>query len=75
MKDFTFRFTATALPAGVSIKEVITNGNLLLASAAAIIAFLSGVWAYRKHKTEAMTAKINQEIAEMTLKRLKDGAS
>lgn len=69
MRAYFSRLLATALPAGFSIEQVISGGNLLLATIAALLAVLAGRWAIRKTRLEAETAEINKTIAELALAR------
>lgn len=60
---------AVTVPATISVEQVLTGGNLLLATLAGILAVLAGVWAYRKQRTMAEEAQIRKEIAELELQR------
>lgn len=64
MKHYALQATAVVAPASVSVIEVIKGGNLLLASAAALLALLAG-----RQRTEAETAELNKQIAELQLQR------
>lgn len=66
---YPFQVLAIVAPAALSIKEVVSGGNILLATAAALLAVLAGRWALRKQRLEAETAAINKEIAELKLRK------
>lgn len=60
---------AVTLPAGFSVEQVLTGGNLLLALLAGLLAVLAGLWAYRKQRTLYETAELDKQIAELKLQR------
>jgi hypothetical protein len=69
MRHYAVQVLATAVPSAVTINEVVSGGNLLLATAAALLAVLAGRWALRKQRIEARTAELNLQIAEYKLQR------
>lgn len=69
MRAYCPRAIATALPAGLSVEQVVTGGNLILATIAALLAVLAGRWALRKTRLEAETAELNKARAELELQR------
>lgn len=60
---------AITVPATISVEQVLTGGNLILATLAGIMAVLAGVWAYRKQRTLAETAELDKHRAELLLQR------
>lgn len=60
---------AVTIPATVTIEQVLSGGNLLLATAAGLLAILAGVWAYRKQKTLSQVADMQKQIMELKLQR------
>ncbi len=74
MRAYVLRALATVVPAGLSIEQVVSGGNLLLAFVAAVLAVLAGRWALRKTRLEAETAELNKERAEIELQAALDRA-
>lgn len=72
MRHYGLQATLTAVPAAVTVTEVISGGNLLLATIAALLAILAGRWAIRRQRLDAETAQINKQIAEYKLQRERD---
>jgi hypothetical protein len=70
--SYPLQLIATAIPAGITIEQVLNGGNLLLATAAALLAILAGRWALRKQRLQAETAEIDKQIAELKLQREMD---
>lgn len=62
---YSLQAIAVVVPAFVSIKEVLTGGNLILATIAGALAVGAGVWAYRKQRTQAETALLEKLKAEL----------
>lgn len=60
---------AVTVPATISVEQVLSGGNLLLATAAGLLAIAAGCWAYRKQKTLAQVAELDKQIAELKLQR------
>ncbi len=60
---------AITIPATVSVEQVLTGGNLLLATAAGMLAVGAGVWAYRKQRILAEIAELDKQRAEFRLQR------
>ena len=69
MRLYVAQVIAVVTPAGFSVAEVISGGNLLLATVAALLAVLAGRWALRKQHTEAESAELHKQIAELQLQR------
>lgn len=60
---------AVTVPATISVEQVLSGGNLVLATVAGIFAALAGLWAYRKQKTLAEMAEMEKHMAELRLQR------
>ncbi len=60
--SYTVQAIATAIPTAITVEQVITGGNMLLASSAGFLAVLGGVWAWRKQRTQAKTAELERRI-------------
>ncbi len=67
MREYYARCLATIIPAGVTIEQVISGGNLLLATCAGLLAVLAGRWALRKQRLEAEVAELKKQQAELEL--------
>lgn len=60
---------AVTVPATISVEQVLSGGNLVLATLAGLLAVLAGIWAYRKQRTLAQVAELDKQIAELKLQR------
>lgn len=66
------QLVATVVPAGFSITEVLSGGNLAAATIATGLAIAAGRWALKKQRLQAETAEIDKQIAELRLQRALD---
>ena len=72
--SYPVQLLATVIPSAITIEQVISGGNLLLATVAALLAILAGRWALRKQRTQAETAELDKQRAELQLQRELDRA-
>jgi hypothetical protein len=61
-----FKSTIIALlGSAVSIREVLTNGSLLLTCAGSVLAVLGGYWAYRSKRLEHRTREVELRLKQI----------
>jgi hypothetical protein len=63
------------LGGGLSLREILTNGSLVLTCVGGMLAVLGGYWAYRSKRIEHRTREVELRLKEIELARAQNGGT
>lgn len=69
--EFFKGLALTVSGSAITLRELLTNGSLLLTCAGAAMALCGGYWAYRAKRTESQLREVELEIRREELRALR----